>query len=140
MHDRSERLFPIILIIPALAIVFFLVIFPLVWALGLSFHSYNVLRGGEPIFVGLGNYIKLLNDPFTWERFVTTATFVVSAVSLEFLLGFGLALIFSEDWGKLELYKCCPMKKLKKKLEILNLNSTHFECRSVFLKGKEERC
>ena len=98
MHDRSERLFPIILIIPALAIVFFLVIFPLVWALGLSFHSYNVLRGGEPIFVGLGNYIKLLNDPFTWERFVTTATFVVSAVSLEFLLGFGLALLFYQEF------------------------------------------
>jgi len=98
MHDRSERLFPIILIIPALAIVFFLVIFPLVWALGLSFHSYNVLRGGEPSFVGLGNYIKLLNDPFTWERFVTTATFVVSAVSLEFLLGFGLALLFYQEF------------------------------------------
>jgi multiple sugar transport system permease protein len=98
MHDRSEKLFPIILIIPALAIVFFLVIFPLLWALGLSFYRYNVLRGGEPIFIGLDNYVGLLSDPFTWERFVTTATFVVSTVSLEFLLGFGLALLFYQEF------------------------------------------
>lgn len=98
MSSRSEKLFPIFLIIPALAIVFFLVIFPLVWALGLSFFKYNVLRGGEPIFVGLRNYVKLLNSPFVWERFVTTAEFVVAAVALEFILGFALAFLFYQEF------------------------------------------
>lgn len=98
MHSRSEKWFPIILIIPAVAVVFFLVVFPLVWALGLSFYKYNVLRGGEPIFVGLDNYIRLLNSSFIWERFVTTAIFVVSAVSLEFLLGFALAFLFYQEF------------------------------------------
>lgn len=98
MRSRSERLFPILLITPALAVVVFLVIFPLLWALGLSFYRYNVLRGGEPLFIGLGNYARLLSSPFIWERFVTTAEFVVAAVLLEFILGFGLALLFHQEF------------------------------------------
>lgn len=91
-------MFPILLITPALAVVVFLVIFPLLWALGLSFYKYNVLRGGEPLFVGLGNYARLLSSSFVWERFVTTAEFVVAAVLLEFILGFGLALLFHQEF------------------------------------------
>ncbi|MEM4727913.1 MAG: sugar ABC transporter permease, partial [Candidatus Bathyarchaeia archaeon] len=33
-----------------------------------------------------------------WERFVTTITFVVSAVALEFILGFALALLFFQEF------------------------------------------
>lgn len=91
-------MFPVLLITPALAVVVFLVIFPLLWALGLSFYKYNVLRGGKPLFVGLGNYVRLLSSSFIWERFVTTAEFVVSAVLLEFILGFGLALLFYQEF------------------------------------------
>lgn len=96
--SRSYKFFPILLIAPALAIVFFLVIFPLFWALGLSFYRYNVLRGGEPIFVGLENYARLLADVVVWERFVTTIAFVVFAVALEFILGFALAFLFFQEF------------------------------------------
>lgn len=96
--SRSYKLFPILLIAPALAIVFFLVIFPLFWALGLSFYRYNVLRGGEPIFVGLDNYARLLTNVVIWERFVTTITFVALAVALEFILGFALAFLFFQEF------------------------------------------
>ncbi|MEM2188069.1 MAG: sugar ABC transporter permease [Nitrososphaerota archaeon] len=92
------RSFPILLIIPALAVVFFLVIFPLFWALGLSFYRYNVLRGEAPVFIGLDNYARLLTNEVIWERFVTTITFVVSAVALEFILGFALALLFFQEF------------------------------------------
>lgn len=96
--SRSYKFFPILLIAPALAIVFFLVIFPLLWALGLSFFKYNVLRGGEPIFVGLDNYVRLLTDEFVWERFVTTITFVALSVTTEFVLGFALAFLFFQEF------------------------------------------
>lgn len=96
--SRSYRSLPVILIIPAVAIVFFLVIFPLIWALGLSFYRYNVLKGGQPIFVGLDNYVRLISSEIVWERFVTTITFVVLAVTIEFLLGFGLAFLFFQEF------------------------------------------
>jgi multiple sugar transport system permease protein len=91
---RSFRTFPVILITPAVALVIFLVIFPLIWALGLSFYSYNALRGDTPVFVGIDNYSRLLNSGEIWRRFITTGQFVLYAVALEFLVGFALAHLF----------------------------------------------
>jgi len=88
------RLLPMLFIAPAVALVLFLVIFPLIWSLGLSFYSYNALRGEQPIFVGLNNYYRLLTSLDVWRRFVTTGQFVFYAVALEFLIGFGLAFLF----------------------------------------------
>ncbi|MEM1972861.1 MAG: sugar ABC transporter permease [Nitrososphaerota archaeon] len=92
--SRIMKIFPIVLIFPAVALVVFLVIFPLIWALGLSFYSYNVLRGEPPIFVGIENYYRLLNSLDVWRRFVLTGQFVFYSVSIEFLIGFGLAHLF----------------------------------------------
>ena len=72
----------------------FLVVFPLIWALGLSFYSYNALRGQPPVFTGLANYERLLNSLDIWRRFVTTGQFVFLSVLLEFIIGFGLAFLF----------------------------------------------
>jgi multiple sugar transport system permease protein len=80
-------------------------IFPLIWSLGLSFSNYNAQGNIDPItgtlvswkWVGLNNYRQLLtnNDLFfgIWHQFTVTAIIVVCAVGLEFLLGFGLALL-----------------------------------------------
>jgi len=90
----SYRLFPVLLVVPAVSLVIFLVIFPLIWALGLSFYSYNALRGEPPLFTGVTNYVRLLNSVEVWKRFVTTSQFVALSVAIEFLIGFGLAHLF----------------------------------------------
>ena len=97
-RSLTEKYFPIILITPAVAITLFLVIFPLIWALGLSFYNYNVIRGGAAQFVGLDNYVRLISSRTIWKRFITTAEFVISAVLLEFLIGFGLAFLFYQQF------------------------------------------
>jgi len=76
-------------------------LFPLLWSLGLSFYDYSALRPGAPRFVGVENYVSILTDAYFWRRFVTTGVFVVGAVSLEFLIGCGLAfLLFDEFRGR----------------------------------------
>lgn len=90
----SVKVLPVLLILPAVALVVFLVIFPLIWALGLSFSSYNALRPEPPVFVGVENYYRLLTNPEIWRRFAVTGQFVFFAVSLEFLIGLGLAHLF----------------------------------------------
>ena len=40
-------------------------------------------------------YARLLNDPEVWQRFSTTAGFVIPAVRIELLLGFGLAMLLN---------------------------------------------
>lgn len=99
-HRRSftEKYFSVFLITPAVAIVLFLVIFPLIWALGLSFYNYNALRGGAPEYIGFLNYARLISSYEVWQRLVTTGEFVVLAVGLEFLVGFGLAFLFYQQF------------------------------------------
>ena len=48
-----------------------------------------------PRFIGVNNYIDVLTDPDIWGYFRTTAYFVVLAVSVQFLIGFGLALLLN---------------------------------------------
>lgn len=91
---RTFQIMPVLFILPAVGLVIFLVIFPLIWALGLSFHSYNALRAEAPVFVGVENYFRLLNSTEIWKRFVTTGQFVFLAVAIEFAIGFGLAHLF----------------------------------------------
>jgi len=74
------------------------VVFPLIWALGVSFYDYNVMRGGTVSFVDVQNYVKLLTSFDIWGRFATTGRFVMIVVVLEFLVGFGLAFLFYQKF------------------------------------------
>ena len=69
-----------LLVAPAIAVLFVMNIFPLLWSLGLSFFAYQ--SNHQSIrFVGLNNYIKVLtNDlaaPANWKALINTALFVV---------------------------------------------------------------
>jgi multiple sugar transport system permease protein len=84
-----------LLVAPALALLFLMNIFPLMWSFGLSFFSYRANRALAPMsFVGLRNYEWVLNDPTIWERLQTTALMAASSVALQMVLGFLLALLF----------------------------------------------
>jgi multiple sugar transport system permease protein len=62
-----------LLVAPALALLFVMNIFPLMWSFGLSFFSYRANRTAPPTFIGLDNYAWVLNDPTIWARLQTTA-------------------------------------------------------------------
>jgi multiple sugar transport system permease protein len=90
-----------LLIAPAIAVLFVMNIFPLLWSLGLSFFAYQ--SNQQTIrFVGLANYIKVLTDdlkaPENWGNLVNTAMFVVLTVTAQMVVGFLLALLFSKQF------------------------------------------
>jgi multiple sugar transport system permease protein len=80
---------------PALALLLFLSIFPLLWALYLSFTDYSATRDVPAQWVGLDNYIDILTSSAVHERAVTTAVYVVAAVALQTVLGFSIAYLIS---------------------------------------------
>jgi multiple sugar transport system permease protein len=97
----SDRLLTGAFLTPTMLLLLFITIFPLIWSLYLSFTSYNV--NSDPSWtqaqwVGLQNYSYLLNSKKVWGRFVESATFVIPTVTLEFLLGFGIALLFNRKF------------------------------------------
>jgi len=71
-------------------------VFPLFWSLYLSFTKFSVIKDQNgPTWIGLGNFDRLLSDPDIWQRFTTTARFVIPAVTIELLFGFSLAMLLN---------------------------------------------
>jgi len=88
---------PIVWILPALIYLLFFVIYPLIFTLYYSFCSYTLFIG-KSTFVGVENYVKLLTLPKFWQSLSITLLFVAVCVTVEFLLGLGLALIMSQHF------------------------------------------
>lgn len=87
-HTHRRRLWPFLL--PSALVSFFILIYPLCYALYLSLFDYY-LDSGVSTFVGLGNYTDLLGDARFWSSLQRTLLIVVSAVSLEFCVGLAIA-------------------------------------------------
>jgi len=52
---------------------------------------------GEETFLGSGNYVSLLNDSLFWIALRNTFIFTSVCVSVEFVIGLGLALLLNRD-------------------------------------------
>lgn len=87
-----------LLVAPALATLFVMNVFPLLWSLGLSFFHFRANRMSPPRFAGLDYYAKVIADPNVWDRLQTTAIVVLLTVSLQLVIGFLLALMFEREF------------------------------------------
>lgn len=85
-------------IMPTMILLIMMNIFPLFWSLILSFTKYSAISSEFPDFIGAENYSYLTSDKSTWSYFTTTAYFVIMAVSAQFIIGFGLALLLNRDF------------------------------------------
>jgi len=72
---------------PTLAILLFMVAYPIFSLVYYSFLNFSALRQGAMKPMGLKNYKFLLSDPELWERFVFTGKFVALCVSAQMLIG-----------------------------------------------------
>src|SRR5918993_2474749 len=87
-----------LLVAPAIALLFIMNIFPLLWSLGLSFFAYRANRMRPPVFVGLDNYEKIVTDPVVWQHLHTTAVLAVITVIVQMVTGFLLAMLFAKQF------------------------------------------
>lgn len=83
-----------LLVVPALILIFSLIIFPLLFNCYISFTNYSLLKKGYK-FVGLRNYIKFFKDDDLGLILGNTGKYVVFVVAFQFLLGFISALCLS---------------------------------------------
>ncbi|AXV09559.1 Dihydroxyacetone ABC transport system, permease protein [Euzebya pacifica] len=88
LHDRwLARLS----VAPTLLLLFGLFIFPLLYVLVLSFTDFSASGNAEVNGVGFENYSRLLTSDQVQAKALTTVLFVIGAVGLQTVLGFGLA-------------------------------------------------
>jgi len=80
-------------ILPTGIFLFFTIIYPLGYSFILSFHSMNLAKPYRGIcFVGLENYIECLRSQRFLSSVKATFSYTAIVVSLQFLVGLGLAL------------------------------------------------
>lgn len=95
----DEKRLPWLLMTPALIIILLIGVFPLFYNLYLSLHFWNMTRPDIPMrFIWFKNYTDLFGSTIFWESFGRTMIFLVSAVTLEMVLGFGLAMLFNREF------------------------------------------
>jgi multiple sugar transport system permease protein len=95
--DR-ERKIGWLLIIPALLILALVFIYPIARAFWLSFFAENLGTQLQPVFAGLANYQRIIGDGRFWRSLSNTAIFTVISVTLELLLGIGIALVLNNSF------------------------------------------
>ena len=98
MLANANRLTPYLFLAPAALIMIVALIYPLGYAIYASFLDWNPSqRIGEAEFVGLRNYGNLMGDAAFWESFRVTLGFAAIVVSVEMVLGVGLALMLDRE-------------------------------------------
>lgn len=96
-HDPTNNIYPnrylYLYLSPAVILLVSLCLFPLFVLIYNAFTDMSLVKPTTH-FVGLENFRQLLTSPDFWRRAKTTAIYVVSAVSVEMVLGFIIALLF----------------------------------------------
>lgn len=89
-----RRSIPYLFILPAFIILMGLVFYPVLYSFYLSFHSWG---GGvtAPSFVGITNFEDILGSAEWWNAVKLSGVWTGGTVVMEFLIGFGIALLFS---------------------------------------------
>jgi multiple sugar transport system permease protein len=78
-------------------------IFPLIYLVRTSFFDWRF--GFSPKFNGLANYVRALGDERVLNSLRVTVIFVVATVTLEMLLGLGIAVLFNRVRSGLRVFR-----------------------------------
>lgn len=93
-----RKIEPMLYIGPAYLVMIVVVIFPLGYALWLSFHRWTLRTFQTDVpFIGFENYRSLLSNSDFHKSLLTTLTFVILAIAFELIIGTGLALLLNHE-------------------------------------------
>ena len=85
---------PLFPMAPGMLFLFVMSIYPTFYSLFISLFRWNLADPSRARFGGLHNYVLLLTDMTFWNAVLVTFIFVGAAVSMELVLGLGIALLF----------------------------------------------
>jgi ABC-type sugar transport system permease subunit len=98
--QQQDRRIAWLLVAPSLLIILGITLYPIVSTLILSLFNAPTGINQVRTFVGLGNYLAMLQDQVFWETIGRTLYFTVASVGLEMVLGLAIAqLIHAHPWG-----------------------------------------
>ncbi len=81
---------------PSILMMTLLMVIPLLMAIWLGMQFMTFTNINDPQFVGLQNYIEVLQDPRFWQSFGFTALYMVIVVPAQLIIGFTIALLLDQ--------------------------------------------
>lgn len=105
-----DRPLAFLLLAPAAILLIVFELYPFAVALRDSFYHIAAIANAPDQFVGLGNYLSVLQDPATHDAFGRTLEFIVGSVATQTIFGFITALILDQGlrgqlvWRGLNLF------------------------------------
>ncbi|GMB01147.1 sugar ABC transporter permease [Pelosinus sp. IPA-1] len=98
-YFRSERK-GFAFVLPALLFMLAFVGYPIIYNFILSVYHVDIMTLGQQNkeFVGLQNYIDVFNNPTMMTSIWNTLLFTIGSISIQFVIGFALALFFNLDF------------------------------------------
>ncbi|MFW6181339.1 MAG: carbohydrate ABC transporter permease [Spirochaetota bacterium] len=95
--ERRNKRVGLLFFLPAGLVIFGIIVYPLLVSLVTSFTAYSFIDPSYRVFVGFDNYLAIFYDIYFWNSIYVVSKFVVVVVSLEFVLGFTIALLLNRD-------------------------------------------
>jgi len=100
----SDKAVAWIFITPTILLLLAINIYPLFYAISMSFTNFYANKVGKEIkWIGLKNYVKILGKEAIWERMQITANFMFWTLLLQALIGLGLAILLNRKFKGNEL-------------------------------------
>lgn len=94
----ERPLFASLLNVPALLAIFLLAGYPILYSAWISLHNYNLKRPQRFDFVGLANYLAILESPEFWSALWITVKFTFLVVTIVTVLGVAIALLLNQPF------------------------------------------
>jgi multiple sugar transport system permease protein len=90
-----ERVYPYLSILPAFLVIALFTIYPILYAVRISFYQYLLTRPKSHPFIGLKNYQEVINSYYFQNSLTITAIYTIAAVIGVIIFGLGVALLLN---------------------------------------------
>jgi multiple sugar transport system permease protein len=90
---KKNKFFIYFMLLPVVALVAFIIVYPTIRGVILSFKDYSIYSFGNVGWVGFDKYKEIFTDPSFSEVVINTLKWIVFSVAFQFVLGFILALL-----------------------------------------------
>jgi multiple sugar transport system permease protein len=93
---RGEQGKRVLFVLPAVLFVVSLVVFPLLFGLGIAFSNWNLSSPDGRQFNGLDNLRQMWADPFYWNALKNMVWYTL-AIAVEYTIAFGMAMLLNSQ-------------------------------------------
>jgi ABC-type sugar transport systems, permease components len=94
---QRERMVIVLFLLPALVLFMSFIAYPVFNTIVLSFQSWRGIYGAPRDFVGIANYVRVLQSENFWNALLNSVYFMIGGFGVLLPLSFGLALLITSN-------------------------------------------